>query len=248
MNYYNPPRTRNLFQTGQSFSFSRSKVDLFMKCRHCFYLDRKFGVDSPPGFPFNINSAVDTLLKREFDLHRKNQTIHPLLVKSSLDFVPFDHPDIDIWRENFKGIRCTYKGYEFSGAVDDVWVTKKGELVIVDYKSTASSEPVVSIDKDYHIGYKRQVEFYQWILHKLGYNIFDTAYFVYCTGDNTKDSFDGNMHFNINLIPHKGDFSWVEQTLNELIECIENDDAPNQSEDCDYCKYFTARKSCSSVK
>lgn len=248
MNNYNPPRKRNVFQNGQTFSFSRSKVDLFMKCRHCFYLDRKLGVDTPPGFPFNINAAVDTLLKREFDMHRKNQTIHPLLIKGSLDFIPFDHPEIDIWRENFKGIKCTYNGYEFSGAVDDVWVTKKGELVIVDYKSTASSEPVVSIDKDYHIGYKRQVEFYQWILHKQGYKVFDTAYFVYCTGDNTKNSFDGLINFNINLISYKGDFSWVEQTLNELIECIESEDVPNPSPDCDYCRYFIARKSCSSTK
>ena len=248
MNNYNPPRKRNVFQNGQSFSFSRSKVDLFMKCRHCFYLDRKLGVDTPPGFPLSLNSAVDTLLKREFDQYRKNQSIHPLLLENGLDFTPFNHPEIDIWRENFKGIRCNYKGYEFSGAVDDVWVTKKGKLVIVDYKSTASSEQVVSIDKDYHIGYKRQVEFYQWILHKQWYNVFDTAYFVYCTGDNTKDSFEGNINFNINLIPYKGDFSWVEQALNELIECIESDDVPIPSLDCDYCKYYVARKTCSSQK
>lgn len=60
---YNPPRTRNLFKKGEPFSFSRSKVDSFLNCPKCFYIDRVFGVDSPPGFPFNINSAVDSLLK-----------------------------------------------------------------------------------------------------------------------------------------------------------------------------------------
>jgi hypothetical protein len=41
------------------FALSRSKVELFMDCPRCFYLDRRLGISRPPGFPFNLNPAVD---------------------------------------------------------------------------------------------------------------------------------------------------------------------------------------------
>ena len=47
------------------YKLSRSKVDFFLNCPRCFYMDRRLGVGRPPGFPFNLNSAVDNLLKNE---------------------------------------------------------------------------------------------------------------------------------------------------------------------------------------
>src|SRR3989339_1664927 len=77
--YYNPNRKRNLYNSQEPFRLSRSKIDLFIKCPRCFYLDRKLGVGQPPGYPFSLNSAVDKLLKKEFDIHRANNTSHPLM-------------------------------------------------------------------------------------------------------------------------------------------------------------------------
>ena len=59
--YYTPHRTRNLYDphTSNPFQLSRSKIDLFLNCPHCFYLDRRVGIARPPGFPFALNSAVD---------------------------------------------------------------------------------------------------------------------------------------------------------------------------------------------
>ena len=50
-----------------------------MQCPRCFYVDRRLGVDRPPGFPFALNSAVDTLLKKEFDILRREGKAHPLM-------------------------------------------------------------------------------------------------------------------------------------------------------------------------
>lgn len=73
--YYNPRRTRNLYQPGSEkrFKLSRSKLELFTNCPRCYYLDRRLGIGQPPGFPFNLNSAVDALLKNEFDRYRARQ-------------------------------------------------------------------------------------------------------------------------------------------------------------------------------
>ena len=70
--YYNSQRIKNLYESNGlvPFKLSRSKIDLFLDCPRCFYLDRKLGVGRPPGFPFSLNSAVDHLLKKEFDIHR----------------------------------------------------------------------------------------------------------------------------------------------------------------------------------
>ena len=79
--YYNPQRSRNLFDPASPapFKLSRTKLDLFLNCPRCFYLDRRLGVAQPPGFPFSLNSAVDKLLKKEFDAHRAAGTPHPLM-------------------------------------------------------------------------------------------------------------------------------------------------------------------------
>ena len=64
---------RKLFDpdSGKPFALSRSKVELYKDCPRCFYLDRRLGIARPAGFPFNLNSAVDALLKTEFDRYRK---------------------------------------------------------------------------------------------------------------------------------------------------------------------------------
>ena len=52
------------------YKISRSSIESFIRCPHCFYLDRKLGIKQPSGPPFSLNSAVDHLLKQEFDIHR----------------------------------------------------------------------------------------------------------------------------------------------------------------------------------
>ena len=54
-----------------------------------------------------------------------------------------------------------------TGAVDDIWVTPDGELIIVDYKST-SKDTEVNLDAEWQDGYKRQMEVYQWLLRQKG--------------------------------------------------------------------------------
>ena len=81
--YYNSQRIKGLYdpKSSEPFKLSRSKIDLFLECPRCFYFDRRLGVGRPPGFPFALNSAVDHLLKLEFDIHRKDGTKHPLIEK-----------------------------------------------------------------------------------------------------------------------------------------------------------------------
>lgn len=242
--YYNSQRTKNIFDpvSKEPFKLSRSKIDLFLNCPRCFYLDRRLGVGQPPGFPFNLNSAVDALLKKEFDIHRAGGTPHPLMKTYGVDAVPFPHEQLDKWRENFHGVQFLHEPTNFllTGAVDDVWINPAGELIVVDYKSTSKNEEV-TLDADWQIGYKRQMEFYQWLLRRNGFKVADTGYFVYCNGDTDKAAFDAKLEFDIKLIPYTGSDIWVEQAVQDAHACLMSDEIPASGADCDFCNYFNAR-------
>ena len=237
--YYNPNRKRNLYNSQEPFRLSRSKIDLFIKCPRCFYLDRKLGVGQPPGYPFSLNSAVDKLLKKEFDIHRANNTS-----QYGIDAVPLAHTKMDEWRDSLRrGITAKIDGSNVvvTGGVDDVWVNPQGEYHIVDYKAT-SKDAEVTLDAEWQDGYKRQMEVYQWLFRKNGYKVSSIGYFVYCNGDTDKEAFDGRLEFKIKIIPYTGDDSWVEKTVLSATECLNNSSLPDSGADCDFCKYRQAAK------
>lgn len=241
--FYKPRRTRNIFdpKSDRPFKLSRSKIDLFIECPRCFYLDRRLGVGRPPGFPFNLNSAVDILLKKEFDIHRAKQTQHPLMKAYGVDAVPFDHEKIDEWRENFVGVQYLHEPSNFlvTGAVDDVWKNPKDELIVVDYKATSKTTPV-NINAPWQKGYKRQMEVYQWLLRKNGHPVSDTGYFVYCNGKRDRQAFDAKLEFDIDLLPYKGNDAWVEKTLLAAKKTLTSDEVPTSAEGCDFCSFCDA--------
>ena len=238
--YYKIPRQADWNYGGKRWRLSRSKIDLFQQCPKCFYLDNKLGLKRPPGYPFSLNSAVDNLLKTEFDAHRANGEQHAIQKQYGIDAIPVAHESLDIWRENFKGVECTHKptGFVVSGAIDDLWLDPKTkEYIVVDYKATAKAEAVTELDKDWQDGYKRQMEVYQWLLRQNGLKMSDKGYFVYCTGRPDEKAFDAKLEFDIHLIEYIGSDSWVEGTLKDIKKCLESNKIPKADKDCDYCLY-----------
>jgi len=242
--YYTPQRIRNIYDPNSTepFRLSRSKIDLFLNCPKCFYLDRRLGVGQPPGFPFNLNSAVDTLLKKEFDVYRAKGHAHPLMKAAGLDAVPFKHPRMNVWRNSLSGgITYAFPGTNLllTGGVDDIWQNKQEELIIVDYKSTSKTGEM-GIDADWQIGYRRQMEIYQWLFRRNGFKVNDTGYFVYCNGLTDREAFNSRLDFEISLLPYKGDDRWVDQAIKELYACLQSDEMPESGEDCQFCQYRNA--------
>ena len=240
-NFYSGKRTRSLFEPNskEPFRLSRSRLDNFLRCPRCFYLDRRLGIDQPPGYPFTLNNAVDILLKKEFDIHRKAKTRHPLMEHYGIDAVPFSHEKMDEWRDALRaGVRFVHEpsGFLVTGGVDDIWVTPAEELLVVDYKATAK-DGEVTLDAAWQIGYKRQMEFYQWLLRKNGFTVSDTGYFVYVNGKTDNEALDGKLEFDIKIIPYTGSDDWVEGALLKARECLSSDTIPEAHPDCDFCLY-----------
>ncbi len=174
-------------------------------------------------------------------MHRVDQKAHPLMEQYGIDAVPYKHEMMDEWRENFKGVQFHHRKSNFlvTGAVDDIWVNPKGELIVVDYKATAK-EQGVGIDAPWQISYKRQMEVYQWLLKKSKFKVSKTGYFVYCNGRTDRTAFDGKLEFDVEVFDYKGDDSWIEPTLMDARACLDDEGIPEPDSECDYCAYRKA--------
>jgi len=238
-------RSKNIFDPGspEPFKLSRTRLERFLKCPCCFYLDRKLGVDQVKGPAFSLNSATDTLLKKEFDVCRAKGKPHPLMKKYKIDAVPFQHENMDVWRENFTGVQYLHEPTNLlvTGAVDDIWVDPKGKLLVVDYKSTSTTKEIdINDGTPWKEAYKRQMEIYQWLLEKNGFDVSATGYWVYVNADTGQARFDGKLVFEEQIIAHKGDRSWVEQAIVDAHTCLRKKKAPKPSKDCEWCTYRAA--------
>ena len=98
----------------------------------------------------------------------------------------------------------------------------------------------MTLDADWQIGYKRQMEIYQWLFRQNGFRVSSTGYFVYCNGNTDKAAFDGKLEFNIKIIPYTGNDDWVEKTILEAVNCLKGKEIPPPGAECDYCAYRAA--------
>ena len=223
---------------------SRSAVEKYINCQRCFYLEYKHKI-RPKTMPFTLNIAVDHIVKTEFDHYRAKKEPHPTFLEHNIDAVPFAHEKMDEWRENFKGLRYIdeEKGFNFGGAVDDIWQKPNGELIVIDVKATAKKvfdwEDTYS-KWEYAKGYRRQIEMYQWLLKKNGFEVAPEGYLLYYNGKKDVPMFNQKIEFDVHLIKLDCSTDWVEQAILDAKSTLEGD-MPKSSPSCENCNYLKKR-------
>ena len=220
---------------------SRSKIDLLNECPRCFFDDVALGHVRPPSFPFTLNNAVDSLLKAEFDVYRREGKPHPLFATVGLDVVPFAHPELDQWRKNFTGVRWAdpVTGWTFYGAVDDVWVTPEKTLIVADYKATARRDDLTQAN--IYPSYQRQVEVYQYLLEQQGFEVENRAWFVYANGIPGAARFGDQLSFRTKLLPYDGERGWVVDAFRQAVALATGGVRPLAAAECKWCAYVAGR-------
>jgi len=238
-------RSRNLYDplSDKPYKLSRSKLEMYLSCPRCFYIDRRLGVGRPSTPGYTLNMAVDELLKREFDQYRQWRRPHPIMEKHGIDAIPFQHDLIDQWRQNFTGVQYLDpdRNLLLFGAVDDLWLRSDGQILVVDYKATSTSSEI-TLDSEYRQAYKRQMEIYQWLLRKNGLPVASTGYFVYANALKNGDAFDGRLQFDILLLNYEGNDSWVNDTVDRAHRCLTGNTLPPSNPDCEYCAFLFHNK------
>jgi hypothetical protein len=195
-------------------------------------MEMRKGLRRPQPAPYTINSAIDGLLKQEFDLHREEGSAHYLIKKYNIDAIPYKCKEIDAWRQNFTGIKFHHRPTDFLvfGAVDDVWINPQGGLIVVDYKSTGANSYQI------YPQYKRQMEVYQWLLAQNNYRVEKTGYFLFARVNKEGGFSAGKLSFDLFLEPQEGDTSWVEDGLFEAKKTLQGPLPPHNAS-CPYCQF-----------
>ena len=245
-------RASSIYTPGQTaeFKISRSKFSNFLQCPRCFYMDRVKGLAEPDMPGWSLNETTDILLKKEFDECREKQSPHRLFDKYNLNHVvPFKHESMDDWRNSkSKGLMHQFENSNIilTGGIDDIWFnTQTHELIVVDYKSQASEKKVETksyLDSAYHQDYKVQMDFYNYLLDKMGFKIGKISYFLVVNANRLAKGFNGMMEFSETLIPYNHDITWVNNKVKEMIDCMNSNDIPNENISCMNCAYSKARK------
>ena len=238
----------------EPYELSRSRIENFIQCPACFYMQQVEGIEFPSIPGFNINEATDILLKKDFDHYRERKEPHPFLENNGYSFlVPYQHEHFELWTQSLHfgaKDRMHYDHHKTNirvgGGLDDVWFNKNtSKIHIVDYKSTSQKKDngPINLDDKWKTTYKRQMDLYVWIMQKKGFDVDNIGFFLYCDGNRFTDlNFlnDKNaiMEFKITLIEYQTNFSWVEKTLYNISNCLRLNKRPEHSQYCEYGRFI----------
>lgn len=218
---------------GNAVTLSRWQLNTFVECQRCFWLVNRFGVKLPKSLPFALNSAIDGLLKTEFDTHRAAGTLPSVLSSLSGQARLFgDLALLQGWRNNFQGVRWTdpASGHTLFGAVDDLLEFQDGSLAVVDYKSTGSASPTV------YPSYQLQMDVYTYLLRQLGYRTAPRAFFAFYLVVKT-DGFRGRLPFRETLLEVTPQPDRVPELFAQAAALALSDQAPAVGPACDLCRW-----------
>ena len=211
-----------------TFKLSPSSLSLMQECPRCFWLNKHKVWSRPKSIFPSLPSGMDTILKHHFDKFRDKGLLPPELCNHSHceNMKLFDDPELlKIWRDNRKGIRWEDKrGNTLFGAVDNILVRGK-KLIVLDYKTRGF--PLKEDSGDY---YQNQLDIYNFLLIKNGYQTEDYAFLLFYHPKEVKEN--GEVIFNTDLKKMKVDVKNAEKLFNKALKML-NGDCPSKC--CVWC-------------
>jgi len=219
-----------------SYKFSPSSLSLLKECPRCFWLKFNKKINRPEGIFPSLPSGMDRILKTHFDSFMEKDQLPPELCKTECkDLKLFNDKELlSIWRNNFKGIQWKDKKENlFRGAVDNILV-KDNKLIVLDYKTRG-----YPLKEDTHEHYHDQLDIYNLLLRKNGYETEDYAYLLFYHPD--KVNKDGDIIFNTDLVKMQINIKSAENIFKKAIKTLEGP-IPKPAEDCEYCEWNSELK------
>src|SRR3989344_7189368 len=213
-----------------TLKLSPSSMNLIEECPRCFWLQVVKNVKRPSGAFPSLPSGVDKMLKEHFDRFRDRDDLPPEL-KDLKDVKLFDNKDLlKTWRNNLKGIEFYDEENDvlLHGAVDNL-LSKDNKLIVLDYKTRGFA---LKEDTAHH--YQDQLDIYNFLLRKNGYETEDYAYLLFYMPEKVLET--GEFVFKTELIKMKVDVEHAEFLFKRAIKIIQGE-IPGPSKDCKYCKW-----------
>ena len=217
-----------------TYKFSPSSLSLLKDCSRCFWLQFNKNIKRPDSIFPSLPSGMDKILKEHFDRFMKKGELPPELQKLNEEVKLFDNEELlTIWRSNFKGIQWTDKnGNLFRGAIDNILVKGK-KLVVLDYKTRG-----FPLKEDTHEHYQDQMDIYNFLLRKNGYETEDYTYLIFYHPHKVEEN--GHVCFNTDLVKIKVNIKNAEKIFKKAVKVLE-EEMPESSEECGFCGWVEKR-------
>jgi len=213
------------------FKLSPSTLNLFLECPRCFYKQIKLNQKRPDTIFPSLPSGMDKILKIHFDKHMEKDIL-PSELKELNNYKLFkDKELLTTWRSVFKGLQFLDKESNIllRGSVDNILVKGK-KLVVLDYKTRG-----FPLKEDTHEHYINQMDLYNFLLRKNGYETEDYTYLLFyypnCVNDN------GDVVFDTKLVKIATSAKRGEKVFNDAVKVLLKDEIPEANESCEFCRY-----------
>ena len=218
----------------RKIQLSPNSLNLFLECPHCFWLDKNLGIKRPPPYPYSLNSAVDSLLKDEFDTYRAKKLQPPLLEDKKIKAHLFGNQKLlNQWRSNLAGIRyfdADLKATLF-GVVDDVLEFENGKIAPLDYKSTGSTAAKV------YDRFQLQLDTYTFLMEKNGYKTAHKGYLAFYIVDKSRGFID-RLPFRKEIIEMDTNPADIYEIFKDAVCVLRESTPPKHSRDCQFKKWL----------
>ena len=222
----------------KTIQLSPNSLNLFLECPQCFWMDKNLGIKRPPPYPYALNSAVDELLKEEFDSYRSKNLSHPLLEDNNIKAHLFTNQKLlNQWRNNLAGIRYFDEELEATlfGAVDDVLEFGDNKIAPLDYKSTGSTTEKV------YDRFQLQLDVYTFLMEKNGYKTPHKGYLAFYIVDKSRGFID-RLPFRKEIVEVDTNPGEVYEIFKDAVNCLKNNTPPSHSQDCQFKKWLDGAK------
>jgi hypothetical protein len=212
------------------YKFSPSSLSLLKDCPRCFWLQFNKNIKHPETIFPSLPSGMDKILKEHFDRFMKKQQLPPELKGLNGEVKLFDNEELlKVWRSNFKGIQWTDKnGNVFRGAVDNI-LQKGKKLIVLDYKTRG-----FPLKEDTHEHYQDQLDIYNFLLRKNGYDTEEYAYLLFYHPTGVHES--GAVDFQADLVKMAISVKNAEKIFKEALAVLEST-MPKPGEECGFCEW-----------
>lgn len=214
------------------FKLSPSVMGLMEECPRCFWL-HFHGKSRPNGIFPSLPSGMDAILKKHFDKFMEKGELPPEIKKECADCKLFDDNKLlNEWRNSRKGLWYEdEEGNILHGGIDNLLVNKKNKKIIVlDYKTRG-----FPLKEDTAEHYQTQLDIYNYLLRKMGYETEDYAYLLFYVPKEVLNS--GDVCFETKLVKMKIDINKAEKIWKKAISLL-NSSCPKKHEEkiCPWCK------------
>ena len=217
------------------YKLSPSTLNILKDCPRCFWLQFREGIKRPPRIFPSLPSGMDGVLKKYYGKYIGIGELPPELVESG--FLPdtvrmfSDIEKLRHWQNNFKGIQwIDEEGNLFRGAVDSLLRDREnGKIIVLDFKTRG-----YPLKEDSHTYYQNQMDIYNLLLRKKGYETEDYSLLVFYHPLTVHE--EGEVRFKADVVKLKVDVKSAEEIFKEAVEVLKGE-MPEASEECGFCNW-----------